>query len=101
MCRVTQATAHMLLTEVLHAAAKARAAAAPPEGAGGGEGGGGIHSRIVEVAEAVVRAWAEEVRGEVEEELIRDAIVLPTAKPVNAGKTKLEKKKEKNEKLKN
>ena len=90
MCRVTQATAHMLLTEVLHAAAKARAAAAAPEGAGGEEGGG-IHSRIVEVAEAVARAWAEDVRGEVEEELIRDTIILPTAKPVNAGKNEIRK----------
>jgi hypothetical protein len=79
----------MLLTEVLHAAAKARAAAPAPEGAGGG--GGGIHSRIVEVAEAVARAWAEEVRGEVEEELIRETIVLPTAKPINAGKKEIRK----------
>ena len=90
MRRVTQATAHMLLTEVLHAAAKARAAAPAPEGAGGG-GGGGIHSRIVEVAEAVARAWAEEVRGEVEEALLRDTIVLPTAKPANAGKKEIRK----------
>ena len=93
MRRVTQATAHMLLTEVLHAAAKARAAppAPAPEAAGGGGGGGGIHSRIVEVAEAVARAWAEEVRGEVEEELIRETIVLPTAKPINAGKKEIRK----------